>query len=70
MAAKATTNDGRDAYLVVCEDGEITGKFGNPKSIVDRQAELLNRDCVCGGPHEIIRMVQTGSGSLTPKGRI
>jgi hypothetical protein len=70
MAAKATTNDGRDAYLVVCYDGEITGKFGNPASIVQRQAELLNPGCQCGGPHEVIRMVQTGAGKLVKKIRI
>ena len=70
MAAKQTTNDGRDAYLVVCDDGEITGKFGNGAQIAQRQAELLNPKCECGGPHEVIRMVQTGSGKMVPKGRI
>lgn len=52
----------RDAYLVVCADGEITGKFRNPLGLVEEQARGMNISCECGGPHQIIRMVQTGSG--------
>jgi hypothetical protein len=43
MAAKATTNDGRSAYLVVCDDGEITGKFEQPLADVETVANSLNR---------------------------
>jgi hypothetical protein len=61
-AAKATRDDGQDAYVVVCADKEITGKFGNPLSIVQEQAIGMNVNCECGGPHRIIRMVQAGAG--------
>ena len=59
---KAKTKEGRDAYLVVCADGEITGKFGQPLVISNEQAITLDIECVCGGPHEIIRMIQVGTG--------
>lgn len=59
---KEKTNDGRDAYLVVCADGEITGKFGQPLMLSNEQANHLDIDCVCRGPHEIVRMVQVGVG--------
>lgn len=52
----------REAYLVVCADGEITGQFGVPCSVPLKQADSMNRICNCGGPHQVIRMVQEGVG--------
>lgn len=51
-----------EAYLVVCDDGEITGKFGQPLQLTIEQATGLNVSCECCGAHRVIRMVQKGVG--------
>lgn len=53
----------KDAYLVVCENGFMRGRFDGPPILeLEKCCRLRNSLCSCGGKHQIIRVVQAGEG--------